>query len=122
MKNPFFTCSGATARLVLAAFLHICVASGVSAQTIVVPNSLAEVDGNSVALAPDGHVAEVRFLHIYDASQFSALSGPAFLTQFAYRPNGIPGPSGPITESVRISGQCDRGSTAKVLSRRRAKL
>jgi hypothetical protein len=41
-------------------------------------------------------------LHIYDASQFGALSGPSFLTKFAYRPDRILGQSGPRSLTVRI--------------------
>jgi hypothetical protein len=41
-------------------------------------------------------------LHIHDASQFGALAGPALLTQFAYRPDTIPGQSGPRSFTLRI--------------------
>jgi hypothetical protein len=67
----------------------------------VVPNSLATIDGNSFNTSPDGPTS-VREMQVYDASQFGALSGPSFLTQFAYRPDTIPGPSGPRSFTLRI--------------------
>ena len=69
----------------LAAFLGSCVMTELHAQVIVVPNTLATNDGNGSSTSTAGP-ASVRWLHIHDASQFGALSGPSFLTKFAYRP------------------------------------
>ena len=85
----------------LAAFMGACAMTELRAQVIVVPNSLATNDGNSFGTTPSGSTS-VREMQIYDASQFGALSGPSFLTQFAYRPDTIPGPSGPRTFTLRI--------------------
>ena len=82
----------------LAAFLGACVTTELRAQVVVVPKTLATNDGNGSATSPAGP-APVRWLQIHDASQFGALSGPSFLTQFAYRPDmslgsifmGLPG-------------------------------
>ena len=41
-------------------------------------------------------------MQIHDASQFGALSGPSFLTQFAYRPDRILGQSGPRSWILRV--------------------
>jgi len=85
----------------LAAFLGSCVMTELRAQVIVVPNSLATNDGNGSATSVSGP-ASVRWLHIHDASQFGDLSGPSFLTKFAYRPDRILGESGPRTFTLRI--------------------
>src|SRR4030095_3055973 len=85
----------------LAAFVGSCATTELRAQVIVVPNTLATNDGNSFNTTPDGP-GSLRDLNFYDASQFGALSGPSFLTQFAYRPDTIPGPSGPRTFTLRI--------------------
>jgi len=66
-----------------------------------VPNALATNDGNGSSTSTAGP-ASVRWLHIHDASQFGALSGPSFLTQFAYRPDEILGQSGPRSLTLRI--------------------
>jgi hypothetical protein len=86
---------------ILAVFLGWCVRNELHAQVIVVPNELATNDGNSSNTSPSGP-GSVREMQIYDASQFGALSGPSFLTQFAYRPDTIPGPSGPRTFTLRV--------------------
>jgi hypothetical protein len=93
-------CSGGFA-IVLSVFLGLCVTVDLRAQVIVVPNALATNDGNGSGTSTAGP-ASVRWLHIYDASQFGALSGPSFLTQFAYRPDGILGQSGPRSLTLRI--------------------
>ena len=51
-------------------------------------------------------------MQIYDASQFGTLSGPSFLAQFAYRPDTIPGPSGPRTVTLRIFASTTSRSVA----------
>jgi hypothetical protein len=69
------------------------------AEQIVTPNALATVDGNFFADANGS--SPLRYMQIYDASQFASLPGPALLTQFALRPDGIPGPSGPKMPTYR---------------------
>lgn len=86
----------------LAAFLGSCVATELPAQVVVVvPNSLATNDGNASGTSVSGP-RSVRWLEVYDASQFGALSGPSFLTQFAYRPDRILDQSGPRSWTLRI--------------------
>ena len=86
---------------ILAVFLGLCVTNELRAQVIVVPNALATNDGNGTSTSTAGP-ASVRWLHIHDASQFGALSGPSFLTKFALRPDTIPGQSGPRSLTLRI--------------------
>ena len=95
----------------LAAFLGSCVMTELRAQVIVVPNTLATNDGNDFNTSPDGP-GSVREQQIYDASQFGALSGPSFLTQFAYRPDTIPGPSGPLSWTLRVYASTTSRSVA----------
>lgn len=87
---------------ILAVFLGLCVTNEIHAQVIVVPNSLATNDANSSTTAPPGGPTSVREMQIFDASQFGTLSGPSFLTQFAWRPDMIPGFSGPRSVNLRI--------------------
>jgi hypothetical protein len=72
------------------------------AQVVVVPQSLATNDGNAFGTTPTGGPTSVRENFVFDASQFGALSGPSFLTQFAWRPDTIPGPSGPRSVTLLI--------------------
>ncbi len=51
---------------------------------------------------------------IFDASQFGALSGPSFLTQFAYRPDRILGQSGPRSLTLRIYASTTSRSVAGI--------
>ena len=71
------------------------------AEVVVVPNTLATNDGDTSFTAPEGS-AVLRLMQIFDASQFGTLSGPSFLTQFAWRPDTIPGLAGPRTPTLRI--------------------
>jgi hypothetical protein len=98
--KPLGRCRNVSA-FILAFSLGLCGTNELRAQVIVVPNSLATMDGNSFNTSPSGPTS-VREQQIYDASQFGALPGPSFLTQFAYRPDTIPGPSGPRTFTLRI--------------------
>ncbi len=95
----------------LAAFLGSCVKTELRAQVVVVPNSLATNDGNGSSTSTAGP-ASVRWLQINDASQFGALSGPSFLTQFAYRPDQIVGQSGPRTFTLQIYASTTSRSVA----------
>jgi hypothetical protein len=95
----------------LAAFLGSCVTTELRAQVVVVPNALATNDGNGFSTSTAGP-ASVRWLHIHDASQFGSLSGPSFLTQFAYRPDRIPDQSGPRSLTLRIYASTTSRSVA----------
>jgi hypothetical protein len=96
---------------ILAVALRSCVTTELCAQVVVVPNSLATNDGNSFNTAPSGP-GSVREMQIYDASQFGSLSGPSFLTQFAYRPDSTPGPSGPRSWTLRVHASTTSRSVA----------
>ena len=98
--------------LILAAFVGSCVTAELRAQVIVVPNSLATNDGNTALTAPTGGPSSLREMRIYDAAQFGDLSGPSFLTQFAWRPDTTPGPSGPRTLTLRIYASTTSRSVA----------
>ena len=95
----------------LAAFLGSCVTTELRAQVVVVPNALATNDGNGSGTSTAGP-ASVRWLHIHDASQFGALSGPSFLTQFAYRPDMSLGASGPRSFTLQIHAATTTRSVA----------
>jgi len=97
----------------LAALLGLCVTIELHAAVVVVPNSLATNDGNGTDTSTAGP-ASVRWLHIHDASQFGALSGPSFLTQFAYRPDRILGQSGPRAWTLRLHASTTRRSVAEL--------
>src|SRR6185369_12623205 len=95
----------------IAVFLGLCVTTELHAQVVVVPNSLATNDGNGTDTSTAGP-ASVRWLHIHDASQFGALSGPSFLTKFALRPDTILGESGPRSLTLRIYASTTSRSVA----------
>ena len=95
----------------LAVFLGSCVTTELRAQVIVVPNSLATNDGNASATSVSGS-RSVRWLEIYDASQFGALSGPSFLTKFAYRPDRFIDQSGPRSWTLRVYASTTSRSVA----------
>jgi hypothetical protein len=106
MENSFFNSNQpgkrrSTFAFILAAALGSCVVSGVRAQVIVVPNAAASNDADSVGRAEEGPGA-IHVMELIDASQFTALSGPSFLTQVARRPDTSPGPIGPRTATLRI--------------------
>ena len=114
MENPFFHSKQSGKRrvgfaLLLAVALGSWVAPELHAQVVVVPNALATNDGNGSSTSTAGF-ASVRWLHIHDASEFGALSGPSFLTQFAYRPDRILGQSGPRSWNLRIFASTTRRS------------
>ncbi len=98
---------------ILAALLGSCVTTELSAQVIVVPNAQATNDGGGTSTSTTGP-ASVRWLQIEDASQFGALSGPSFLTQFAYRPDMILGQSGPRSLTLRIYASTTSRSVAEL--------
>jgi hypothetical protein len=96
---------------ILAVFLGLCVTNELRAQVIVVPNALATNDGNGSGTTPSGPTS-VREQQIYGASQFGALSGPSFLTKFAFRPDRILGQSGPRTFTLRVYASTTSRSVA----------
>jgi len=79
----------------------LCFTTELHAQVIVVPNELAATGGNSTGHGDPGDGA-VHVMHLVDASQFGALSGPSYLTQVSRRPDSISGPAGPRTATLRI--------------------
>ena len=95
----------------LAVALGLCVITELRAQVVVVPNAMATNDGNTANLVPPGP-AVLRLMQIFDASQFGALSGPSVLSQLALRPDTIPGPSGPRTQTLRIYASTTSRSVA----------
>ena len=97
---------------ILAAFLGWCVMTELHAQVIVVPNSLATNDGNAFGTSPTGGPTSVRENFVFDASQFGGLSEPTFLTQFAWRPDTIPGASGPRMVTLLIYASTTTRSVA----------
>lgn len=87
-------------------------------QELVVPNALAEQDGNTQSTTPgDDNQAGIRIQYMLDASQFQALSGPAYLTGFASRPDRTPGPSGPKTITVRMYASTTTRAVAAMSTR-----
>ena len=116
MKNSFSKSTQPGGRrvgfaFVLAALLGACVTPELRAQVVVVPNSLATNDGNTYGMSVSGP-RSVRWLEVYDASQFGALSGPSFLTQFAYRPDRILDQSGPRSWTLRVYASTTSRSVA----------
>jgi hypothetical protein len=107
--------SGAFAFLLVVA-LGSCVTIELRAQDVVMPNTLATNDGNTSFTAQAGPLPGegLRSMEIFDASQCAVLSGPSFLTQFAWRPDPIPGPSGPRTSTLRIYASTTSRSVAQM--------
>ena len=97
----------------LAAFMGSCVTTQLRAQVVVVPNAQATNDGNASLTTPTGP-ALVRAMRIFDKSQFAALSGPSFLTKFAYRPDTILGESGPRSWTLRVYASTTSRSVAEL--------
>lgn len=93
-----------------AAVLGACVTPALRAQMVVVPNELASTNGNNVAdLSGD---ATARYMLMYDASQFMALSGPSLLTQFAFRPKVATSPGGPRRATLRLYASTTKRTVA----------
>jgi hypothetical protein len=62
-------------------------ASFAGADAIVVPNTLATVEGNDSNFGPFFNNS-VRYQQVYSASQFSSSAGPLQITEIAFRPDG----------------------------------
>ncbi|MBI2929543.1 MAG: hypothetical protein HYY24_28095 [Verrucomicrobia bacterium] len=87
------------------------------AQTIVVPNQFADKNANTFNNTPVGEdFRGVRDMVIFDASQFAALSGPAYLTRFAYRPDASSSPRGPGSGTMKIFASTTKRSVATLSS------
>ncbi len=86
MRRLSFAC-------ILTAVLGWCVTNDLRAQVVVVPNAQTTNDGNCFVTTPTGP-SSVRYMQIHDATQFGSLSGPSFLTRFAFRPDRIVAQSG----------------------------
>lgn len=58
-----------------------------TAQTIVVPNSLATLEGDGNFSIPFGATStgSIRYQQVFDASDFASLPGPSFISQIAFR-------------------------------------
>ena len=86
---------------IFAGFLGLCVTTALRAQVVVVPNSLTAVDGNSSKETGGNPGLPLRYMQIFDASQFAG-SGPIRITQFAHRPDALPGASGPRFNTLQV--------------------
>ena len=88
-----------------AILLAVCPGSDVTkelrAEVVVVPNSLTAVDGNESRETGGNPGDPVRFMQIYDASQFAG-SGPVRITQFAHRPDAQPGAASPRFGTLQV--------------------
>jgi len=73
------------------------------ADVVVVPNTLAAMEGNDNNFGPFFNNS-VRYQQVYSASQFPSSTGPLMITQIAFRPDGsVTDPSLIIRfDSVRI--------------------
>jgi len=102
---------GAVLALVLAAPLPA------AAQSVVVPNSLAAAEGNSnngfpFNIATFG-LSSQRYQQVYEASQFSSISGAVLINQIAFRPDADVGNA---FASVLSSVQINLSTTSKTSS------
>jgi hypothetical protein len=87
-------------------------------QEIVVPNALAEQDGNTQSTTPgDDNQSGIRIQWMFDSSQFPALAGPAYLTGVASRPDRTPGASGPKQITVRMHASTTSRALAQMSTR-----
>ena len=62
-----------------------------SAQTIVSPGSATAAEGSGNNAFPFNYNLSARYQQVYAASEFSALIGPARITQIAFRPDAATG-------------------------------
>jgi hypothetical protein len=60
------------------------------------------VDEGNTPIAVPAEDATLRYMLIYDASQFKALSGPSYLTQFVFRHDAADDSLGPRTTIFRL--------------------
>lgn len=101
---------------VLALLLVSCFAVGTaSAATVVVPNSLANVEGNSGNDFPFNisiytPTPSMRYQQVFQSSEFSAFGGPSLITQIAFRPDG--GTYGSAFSSTLSSIRIDLSTTS----------
>jgi len=80
-----------------------------NAQNIVVPNSLASVEGNSnngfpFNITGAGGLSSQRYQQVYAASQFSSITSPTLISAISFRPDGDFGTSFSSTlSSIQIN-------------------
>jgi hypothetical protein len=84
------------------------------AQTVVVPNGNASVEGNSdngfpFSIGTFGFSSQ-RYQQVYDQSQFGALAGPEYITQILFRPDAN---FGAAFSATLPSIQIDLSTTSK---------
>lgn len=104
--------------LLLSLGLGILSSGPLQGEVIVVPNQSAAQDGDTftTTAAGDGG-GGARSMLIFDASQFQPLTGPSYLTRFAWRPDTLPGPVGPRTTRLEIYASTTRRSLAEITTR-----
>jgi hypothetical protein len=117
MENSFFHSNQSGKPRVGFAFilgvaLGSCVITELRAQLVVAPNEMATIDGNSSIVAPAGPGSGIRYMQIFDASQFGSLSGPSLLTQVALRPDTTSSPLGRRTFTYRVYASTTSRSVA----------
>jgi hypothetical protein len=96
-------------RVIVVVLVALAAVTQGDAATVVVPNAFASAEGN---FFHDGGPVPVRVMQIYDASQFASLSGPFFITGLSFRPDTIPGPSGPRSLTSQIYASTSSRSVA----------
>lgn len=78
-------------HVVIAAIACACSSVSATSQTIVVPGGFASQEGNSNSILPfniSPIFSSIRYQQVYNASEFSALTTPSFITDIAFRPDG----------------------------------
>jgi hypothetical protein len=96
----------------LVLLLHISSGAQLRGQTIVVPNEFAEKDANTYNDTPSGSFSGIRNMVIFDSSQFGDLSGPTYLTRWAYRPDRLTGSMGPSSGTMKVFASTTKRSVA----------
>jgi len=91
------------ASIVVALLVLVSLAAGrLVADIIVAPNGLESTEGNAVTAYPFNTLTStyptMRVQHIYDASHFSTLSGPEYITHITFRPDG--GQGAPFSSTI----------------------
>lgn len=107
MRNSLVTCGAVLAVLSLTSGLA-------HAQSVVVPNNKAAVEGNTDNAWPFNishfGLSSQRYQQVYDKSQFAALSGPETITAILFRPDYA---FGSAFSSTLPSIQIDLSTTSK---------
>jgi hypothetical protein len=83
------------AAIVTAVLFTIAAATSARGAPVVVPNSLASVEGNASLFTPFNltaiNVTTARYQEVFAASNFTALTGGGSITAIAFRPDGASG-------------------------------